>query len=95
MRERKRDRLPDHGPKHAVLITLFSAKRTGRFVTNNELQKAIAEEHGDREVFINDQYLFNTVSRLREVLEEFGYTIINRKKFGYKIKSPQELEVSQ
>ena len=95
MRERKRDRLPDHGTKYAVLITLFSAKRTGRFATKEELQEAIAEEHGDRESLVSEQHVSKTVSCLREILEEFGYTIVNRHSFGYKIKNHQELDISQ
>jgi len=95
MKERKGDRLSDKGVKHAVLITLFSAKRTGRFVTTKELQNAIAEEYGDQVGIVNKEYLSKTVSNLREILEEFGYTIINRKKYGYKINGPQELEKIQ
>ena len=89
MSERIRDRLPDHGTKHAILITLFRAKRVRRFVTKKELHEAIAEEHSDREVIVNEQYLSRTVSCLREILEEFGYTIVNRRNFGYKIKGPR------
>jgi hypothetical protein len=95
MRERKRDRLPDHGTKYAVLITLFSAKRTGRFATIKELQEAITEEHNDRESFVSEQHVSKTVTYLREILEEFGYTIVNKQSFGYKIKNLQEFEIIQ
>ncbi len=95
MSERIKDRLPDHGTKYAVLTTLFRAKRTGRFATIKELQEAIVEEHGDRESFVSKRHVSGTVTYLREILEEFGYTIVNKQSFGYKIKNLQEFEIIQ
>lgn len=93
MTERKHNRLPDKGPKHAVLIALFDGRKDGRVVAMTELKTAIAHEYEDKYNLISDSVVRVTISSLRKGFKEFApdYKIRNKPKSGYYIEKEVDL----
>ncbi len=87
MTERKH-RLPEKGPRHAVLITLFDGRKAGRVVTMTELKEAIADEYGDKHDIISDNVVRVAIFSLRKDFKEIApdYKIRNKTNVGYYIE---------
>lgn len=89
MERNRRTNLPDNGPVHAIVVTLFKAKNNGRVATREELKEAAADECGNF-ALMTDTSLNQHIKNIRGAIGEFGYKIEAKRSFGYRVLSPHD-----